>query len=300
MEVKQVFKKIRKNIFFYFSFLWISLIFLLGAWWLILIKKLAREISPFNSNIPNIANLTFWEGGAFFIILILLSLLLVYLYSKDLKKQKSLQTFFATMTHELKTPLASIHLQSEVLSEEAEKTKNDRIITLSKRLLEESWQLENHIDKILQLARVERGAPIHLIDVETKSFLEMLKHNLPEELEINIQELENESFFQGDMFALNIIFRNLFENTLKHGQSQSCNINISEDNDYIHFTYNDQNMFTGNLSKVGTLFYKNNSPNGTGIGVYLCKSLIQAMNGQFKTTLVDNNLTFSISLKKKS
>ena len=54
-----------------------------------------------------------WESTAFLGILLFLTLVLFFRVRHERKRTFSLHTFFASMTHELKTPLTSIRLQAE-------------------------------------------------------------------------------------------------------------------------------------------------------------------------------------------
>ena len=49
----------------------------------------------------------------------------------------------------------------------------------------------------------------------------------------------------------------------------------------IKVTYKDNgSSFTGDLNSLGNLFYKHNSPKGSGIGLYLVKNLMLQMKGR--------------------
>ncbi len=86
-----------------------------------------------------------------------------------------------------------------------------------------------------------------------------------------------------DELALNMIFRNLFENTLRHNSS-SMKIRVSSvlQGNNVIVTYDDfGKKFTGPVEKLGELFYKYDSSKGSGIGLYLIKSLMKKMRGNF-------------------
>ena len=54
--------------------------------------------------------------------------------------------------------------------------------------------------------------------------------------------------------------------------------------------------FCGNLDRLGKLFYKHDSPKGSGIGLYLVKKLVQRQGGQF---VVSNEARLLFELKFK-
>jgi len=86
------------------------------------------------------------------------------------KKTKDLQVFFASLTHELKTPLASIKLQSEVIEESLNSNLDPLVHKLLRRLVQDTNKLETQMDKILQLSRIERGGELNLNSIELVSF----------------------------------------------------------------------------------------------------------------------------------
>ena len=89
------------------------MVFLLGSWWLYLVFKLANKLETLNHPLleGNLVKMIKLEGLTFFIFLSILTVTLLYIYIQDHKKTISLQAFFSSLTHELKTPLASIKLQ---------------------------------------------------------------------------------------------------------------------------------------------------------------------------------------------
>lgn len=284
--------------------LYAGIILALGSWWLYLIVKYGEKIAGITGDESGNRILTMvkWEGGTFLTLLILLSASLLFLYIKDQKKTRGLQAFYASMTHELKTPLASIKLQSEVLQEEAESLKNDKVSKVVGRLISDTMKMETQMDKILQLSRLEGGGhfnlyPINLIETINntlkKSGHQLAitftddKQNVHEQGQEQKQDknlAENSFSIKGDELALELIFKNLFENTLNHAKSSQVHISIKQGPGDISLTYKDGGTFNGDPQKLGKLFYKHNSKKGTGIGLYLIKKLAEAMNGSFSIT----------------
>ncbi len=251
-----------------------------------------------------------WEGLTFFALLVLLTASLLFLYLKDLKKTKSLQAFFASMTHELKTPLASVKLQGEVISDAIErinfqalstdqeylKKLQDKVERLSLRLVEDANKLESTMDKILQLSRIEGGGNLHLAPIDIRDLFNQVFHQYGKGLEINVQ-WNHVQMILADEFALTLIFKNLIENTLIHAGEKKIWVESRENNEYIEFLYQDKGNFTGDISKLGSLFYKHNSKKGSGIGLYLMKNLMEKMRGKWEV-FPGETMRFHLSFKK--
>jgi K+-sensing histidine kinase KdpD len=116
---------------------------------------------------------------------------------------------------------------------------------------------------------------------------------------VNIQSSSDQLFVEADDFALELIIKNMFENTKHHSQSKNVSILFIETNDHIELLYKDEGKFTGDVEKLGSLFYKHNSSKGSGIGLYLSKLLMEKMGGRLCIRqLPEQTLEFSFLFKK--
>ncbi len=332
----------------------IFLLLLLVAWWTYIIVHLFDINQGIQAEIQNGAHLfstntlfkkidknfyrmLMWEGVTFIVLILGISLSLLYMYFRDLKKNQAMQTFFSSLSHELKTPLTSIHLQSEVMGENlnsllenaAEQSSDNhnihqlqKIKKLNDRLLTDSIKLENQMDKILHLGRIERGGNLSITSIDLYQLLfQKLTPHFPHiifELEVNgekcLGDFQDQKLFLqkvalphvlADEFALEVILKNLFENSLNHGNisanQKGIHIQLNfhspalKSNSLIQIIYQDRGKYLGDPKKFANLFYKINSQKGSGIGMYLCRKLVEQMNGQF-TLLNVSPYTVSMTL----
>ena len=288
--------KSSSRLLFTLSMLYAGIILALGSWWLYLIVKYGEKIAGItgDGSGDRILTMVKWEGGTFLTLLILLSASLLYLYIRDQKKTRGLQAFYASMTHELKTPLASIKLQSEVLAEEAEKLNNEKVSTIVGRLLNDTAKMETQMDKILQLSRLEGGGHFNLYSVNILELIANTRNKVGHNIGIDIKANEDcPVTVMGDELALQLIFKNLLENTNFHSGESKALITLKDDGQYLTITYEDGGQFKGDPQKLGQLFYKHNSKKGTGIGLYLIRKLAQAMKGQCS---IDPSPSMKVSL----
>lgn len=293
--------KTRKS-FYYILALWLFLVLAFGLWWLYLLYELGSGLTGLTNQgweYARLIRMLKYEGGTFIFILFAGGLFAGRIYLQDLKKSRAIQAFFSSMTHELKTPLASIKLQAQVIDDMVQrKSSPEKLTTLIKRLLDDSNHLEVQMDKALQLARIEQGGVFHQSPINLSSFFSRNLQHYFERHQVQLNIKKNVTIL-ADEFALELIFKNLFENTKKHqGENQVVIINgETRKNSEFTLTYNDQGTpFKGDPKQLTTLFYKHNSTQGTGVGLYLCKKLTRAMGGEF--TLHSNpNLFFRLTFK---
>lgn len=290
--------------FYGLTLFWVVLLLVLGSWWLFLVFKLHSILSDLN--IPELGsegrfiNMLRWEGSFFFLLMFLLGGSLFVMYFRDMRKSKAMQAFFSSLSHELKTPLASMRLQAEVIKDliEDESHSHDQLSDLTKRLIEDTYKLESELEKSLQLSRIEQDAPLTLMPLSLERYLKRHQQKLPAPLKLTLDIPEEAQEVLADELALNMIFRNLFENTMRHQKNaEKIEIKAERINDNVIVHYDDfGEKFTGNTDHLGELFYKFNSTKGSGIGLYLIKSLMHKMHGSFEIQNKDR-LRFRLCFK---
>jgi signal transduction histidine kinase len=276
--------------FYALTLLWVMMLLGLGSWWLYLVFKLHTTLSTLN--LPQLGsqskflNMMKWEGSFFFVFLVLLGGSLFYMYFRDMKKTKAMQAFFASLSHELKTPLASMRLQVEVIKDliEDETHSHEQLSELAKRLVEDTAKLEVELEKSLQLSRIEQDGTLTLVPISLERYLKRYAQKLASQIVVELDIEASAQEILADELALNVIFRNLFENTLRHSpNSKKVRIHVIKKSGEIELEYDDFGQpFTGPTKKLGELFYKFNSTKGTGIGLYLIKNLMRKMQGRFE------------------
>jgi signal transduction histidine kinase len=273
--------------FYGLTLLWVVMLLGLGSWWLYLVFKLHQTMTSLS--IPELGsqerflNMMRWEGSFFFIFLSALGVSLLLMYMRDMKKTKAMQVFFASLSHELKTPLASMRLQAEVIKDlvEDESHSHDQLSDLTKRLIQDTHKLESELEKSLQLSRIEQDGTLCLVPINIERFLKhtFTRYNSAVEVVIDVDADAKE--IMADELALKVIIRNLFENTLRHQpESKKIEMKALRDSNRVIVTYDDfGKKFEGSGTNLGTLFYKFNSTKGSGVGLYLIKNLMRKMDG---------------------
>jgi len=318
---------------------WLAMVCLLGAWWGRLVLQQAHRIAELESQLGVSADLAqsywhktqrmlFWESGTFFALLSACSGLLLFIYWRDVQRSRSVSAFFASVTHELRTPLCSIRLHAESLANELPGHKLNN--TLIRRLLEDTFRLEGQVERTLELARVEGGGPVFNQPLPLKSwverFIQQWKTDHPTDYlaehladqpandltdcigKVEIVSEIDDLVVNADPMALQVIFRNLFENSVKHSNFSSnlsgdtsgkrlvkVNISAEREGSWVWIRFKDDGRgFNGDLKKLGSLFQKGATSSGTGVGLYLSKMLMKRMGGEI---YFHNELGFQVLLK---
>jgi two-component system, OmpR family, sensor histidine kinase SenX3 len=95
-----------------------------------------------------------WEGGFFLVVLIAGTTILTTAIRHDRELRRRQQNFLAAVSHEFKSPLASIRLSAETLSLRSTEPITQR---LSQRILDDNERLLRMVDNLLDTARLEEG-----------------------------------------------------------------------------------------------------------------------------------------------
>jgi signal transduction histidine kinase len=275
--------------------LWLGAICALGAWWGKLVLRQAARIAELeqasglafteaHGQWMKTQRMLFWESGTYFALLIASMAVLFALYWRDMKRTRGLQAFFASLTHELRTPLTSIRLQAESIAEES---SNDAQKQLLERLLEDSQRLELQVDRILELARVEGGGPLFTQPIRVRPWMERMirdwqaRNSGRADVKVEVQDLQIEA----DSVAMQIILKNLLENSIRHSQQERVQIEIrttvpSLEDGLVFLNFKDNGRgFQGNSKYLGKLFEKGETSQGAGVGLYLVQALMKRMGG---------------------
>jgi signal transduction histidine kinase len=270
---------------------WLVTVCALGAWWAKLLLQQASRIDELehavgfaqaasNHEWHATHRMLFWESGTYFALLLLATAALFFLYLREARRSRALEAFFASVTHELRTPLTSIRLQAEAIAESQTGRSSQELVN---RLLEDSLRLESQVDRTLELARVEGGGPVLKHSIQLKPWLERFVSNWrPSGAELKL-EIPESLEIEADPGALQVILRNLLENSVRHSSKSPLVVSIEAKGSGAGTTlvFRDNGPgFDGRRQDLGKLFQKGSRSQGAGVGLYLIAMLMGKMGGR--------------------
>jgi len=240
--------------------------------------------------------------GLTFLALILVGAVYVYRATRrQLKFSAHQQNFMMAITHELKTPIAVAQLNLETLQRrKLEEEKQQKLIA---NTLQEANRLNALCNNILFTSQLDAGGykvnfqRINLTDI-AETCVDDCKSRFPER-EITDAIKEN-IFIEGDPFLLQMLLNNLLENAIKYApKNLPIHVTLVKNANKTCLAIADLGPGIDDNEKKSIFdkFYRSGSENtrkaqGTGLGLYLCKKIVETHNGYISVT--DNQPNGSI------
>lgn len=214
-----------------------------------------------------------WEGSILLTAILLGGVSLIVFTYRDQKRHQRLRFFFATFSHDIKTSIARLRLQAEVLEEDLGGTTHP----IMKRLISDIHRLDLQLENSLLLATLEDGS-ILLEDVALSDLLSSLRNEVPE----LTLELTKDAFLHGDRRALLSVFKNLLQNAVLHGKATTVRISVDAlTAGKIELRIQDNGLgFKGNLEKLGSEILISQNTQSNGLGLLITTRLLQRMGGR--------------------
>jgi signal transduction histidine kinase len=261
-------------------------------------------------NIREVALLVF---GAIFFALIITGLVLNMIFLiREIRKNEQQDVFLNAVTHELKTPIASIRLYLETLkSREVTEEKRAEFYDV---MLTDSDRLLNTVEQVLQASRTKD--PDRLLNISEINLGKLLnecigiiKSRYKLEDEIKLTEPEKAILISGDRSELQTVLTNLLDNAVKYSKPEiKISVKLTDINKkFTEILIKDSGvgLEPAELKRVFKRFYRvpnlsTQTAKGTGLGLYISQAIIKKHRGQIfvESKGEDKGTTFVVRLPK--
>ena len=242
-------------------------------------------------NLQQIALLVF---GIIFFALIITGLVLNTIFIvREIRRNEQHDAFLNAVTHELKTPIASIRLYLETLkSRDVGEEKRREFYNV---MLADSNRLLNTVEQVLQASRTrENDRSLNISEINVAELLEECvqiiksRYNLGEGT-IVLPEKIAETKVSGDLTEMQTVFVNLLDNAVKYsGDEVKISIRVRNPSERvveIRIKDNGVGLDETEIKRVFKRFYRvpNDSTQtvkGTGLGLFIVRSIIKKHGGR--------------------
>jgi signal transduction histidine kinase len=232
-----------------------------------------------------------WEGAFFFAVLLGGMAILTRTIRHDAELRRRQQNFLAAVSHEFKSPLASIQLAAETLVMRAREEDTQR---LGRRILDDGERLLKMIDNLLDTTRLEEGRHVSkptatgLRAAVDAGVAEIAERARLSEIAVAVA-VPDELAVHADPHAVETVLRNLLDNAVKacvagNGRAiavtaarQGRDVGLSVRDDGTGFPPDDAALIFEKFYRVGDEL-KRSMP-GSGLGLYLVRRLVEIDGG---------------------
>ena len=220
----------------------------------------------------------------------------IYIVFRQKKISEIKTDFINNMTHEFKTPVATIMIASDALKDPEILEDKQRVNRLANIIYDENVRLGNHIERVLNIAKIDKGdlklnfKPVEMNDliaaIADSMALQFQKKNAKVELQLDATR----DIVLGDELHLSNIIFNLIDNALKYSNGDpelTLSTLNSGKNLIIKVKDNGIGMSKDQLSKIFEQFYRIPTGNlhdvkGFGLGLSYVDNIVKQHHGNVR------------------
>ncbi len=273
--------------------------------------------------IPDIKKLVFqslkWRIAmsiAFTIIILAAFYLTVRTMLRQKKLAKIKNDFINNMTHEFKTPIATISLAVDALKNEKVLQDREKMSYFSSIIKEENQRMNRQVETILKASQLEKQEvdltlkPVHIHDI-----IKDVVDNFALQLEDRSGKVEmtlnaTNDLIEADEVHLSNLVNNMVDNALKYSKENTppvVKLSTQSNGKKFHLKIEDNGigMTRDTLKKIFERFYRAHTGNihnvkGFGLGLSYVKTMVEAHEGDIKAeSTLGKGTTFTIDFPLK-
>ncbi len=232
--------------------------------------------------------------GCFLMMVILAGVYLIFVFwNKQARLNQMQSNFVASVSHELKSPLASIQLYLETMK--YHEVSREEALDFVETMLADTERLSNLIDNILEAGSTEpKSMQLQFQPVGMKSFLSELMEGYQlqfKEKEFDARlEITDAPTLNLDKRAIRMVFNNLIGNALRYSSSGApFTIRMRNQGKYCEIEFADSGigLRQKDLKKIFRKFYRvqnreTQNIEGAGLGLFISREILKNHKGKIE------------------
>lgn len=234
--------------------------------------------------------------GAILLTLLLVGATVIFLYwNKQHRLNQMQRTFVSNVTHELKSPVASIQLALETMA--MRKLSSDQQHEYINMMLDDTDRLSSLINRILGAARIEKKrSPYNPEPVSMRRFVEEIlaedRHLYEKDGHVVVMERGKDARVAVDRSAMRMVLGNLIENAARYSpRGSTIRLRIHPDLRSCRLDVIDAGVGIPrkDLKNIFKMFWRgglaqSTRPRGTGLGLYIVRNIVNDHKGRVWAT----------------
>ncbi len=232
-------------------------------------------------------------------------------YRKELEQTiNAKDKFFSIIAHDLRGPFSGFIGLSAMLMEDYEELGKEDVIDISSSLNNSAKQLYELLENLLEWSRSQMGKiEYHAINLDLYELVvkinSLLEAKAKEKSIQLINEVKANTYVFADSNMINTILRNIVSNALKfteEGGQITINSLLKDNMQYVSVTDTGVGMSEDAMEKIFQIDSKYTTPGtnaekGTGLGLILCRELIERLGGTISvSSTLGKGTTFTFTL----
>ena len=235
--------------------------------------------------------------------------------NEELVRLNRLKSLFLSMSaHDLRTPLTAISGYASLMLDILPQETSPRVQDYLKIVMHQAGRLNGLISDFLDLDQIEEGQlklepePLDLREIVEEVTQVMQINANSRETDLNTSLPKTPLSLWADRDKLYRVVYNLIGNAIKYTPRQGrVEVKAKQDGDQIvlHVVDNGRGLTDEQLTNLFQIYYrtedaKKSKTQGTGLGLYIVKMLVEAHQGQITvTSQPGHGSTFSVTLPKQ-
>ena len=223
--------------------------------------------------------------------------------------------FITNISHELKTPITALSLNSDALLEV--KNEPDQVVRFADRIKQQAGRLNDLVQEIINLSKLQDADPldvarnVNILDVVKEAINQCETNAEARKISINLEK-EDAAVVLGNRDQLVMAVHNLIENAINYSAAgTNVTIVVEVNEEIVEITVKDQGIgiAQSEIDRIFERFYRvdparSRATGGTGLGLSIVKHVVKNHGGEVKVWSAPGvGSTFAIRLpvtKEKS
>lgn len=226
---------------------------------------------------------------------------------KELAFQKERKALILSLSHDIKTPLSSIELYSKALSEDLYDTQ-ERKDAAFRGIARNVKEIKGYVNEIVTASREDfLNLEVHMGEYYLSEVIKATESYYKDKLSVIHTEFQvdeiSESLVKGDQDRMAEVLQNVMENAIKYGDGKRIRISFGEEEDckLIQIENSGCSLKKEELPNLFDSFYRGSNSTGrkgSGLGLYICKTLMRKMDGEIFAGMKEDLFCVTIVVRK--
>jgi len=201
--------------------------------------------------------------------------------------------FINNMTHEFKTPIATISLAADSIGNPKISGDISKVLRFANIIKQENKRMNSQVEKVLQMAQIDRGeSKLRLTDVDVHEVISRAVENISLQVEPRqgtakaVLEAQN-PIINGDLTHISNVINNLLDNANKYSpEAPNITVTATDQPDGIRISVRDEGMGMSKEARkhIFDKFYRVHTGDlhdvkGFGLGLSYVKAIVDAHRG---------------------